>query len=104
MRLPDNVINKIIKSIESYVIHINSTLYLYGSRVQDNLKGGDIDLLIISKDNKIYNDLINKKFDMIVDIKKNIGDQKIDLLICNYNKKNTFLDLISKNKVTLKKW
>jgi hypothetical protein len=95
MRLSNNTINAIIQSVESCVTPVNSILYLYGSRINENLKGGDIDLLIISKDNKSYNDLIDKKFDIIVNIKKNIGDQKIDLLICNYNNKNAFVDLIA---------
>lgn len=61
MRLSDKIINAIIQSIESCVTPVNSNLYLYGSRTNNNLKGGDIDLLIISKDSESYSNLINKK-------------------------------------------
>lgn len=51
-------------------------IYLYGSRVQSELKGGDIDLLVLSA-------LIgfSEKIDILIEIKTDIGEQKIDLVI-----------------------
>ena len=53
-------------------------LYLFGSRVDDNQKGGDIDLFVIpvTQDN-----LSDKKIDFLVQLKRIIGEQKIDLVI-----------------------
>lgn len=51
-------------------------VYLYGSRVDDSLKGGDIDLWICS-DHLKFSD----KIEIIDEIKCRIGDQKIDLSI-----------------------
>ena len=54
------------------------SLYLFGSRVDDSQKGGDIDLYVVT-DRK--DALAEKKIDFLVRLKQRIGDQKIDLVI-----------------------
>lgn len=55
---------------------------LFGSRVDDEQKGGDIDLFLrISEQN---NNLFNKKIDFLVALKQQIGDQKIDVVLEPY--------------------
>jgi len=55
-------------------IFTKGSLYLFGSRVDDNKKGGDIDLYIIP----FYTEnLTSKKIDFLVKIKKTLGQQKI---------------------------
>ena len=53
-------------------------IYLFGSRVDDSKKGGDIDLYIVStcKDN-----FTSKKIDFLVKLKNIIGEQKIDIVL-----------------------
>ncbi len=51
-------------------------LYLFGSRVDDSLRGGDIDLLIVSDRLKLAD-----KLDMLAQLKDALGEQKIDILI-----------------------
>ncbi len=51
-------------------------VYLYGSRADDALKGGDIDLLILSRRLTLSN-----KLDFLVQMKDALGEQKIDILI-----------------------
>jgi len=53
-------------------------IYLFGSRTDDTLKGGDIDIYIQS-DNK--DNLLEKKLDFLSSLKQKIGDQKIDVII-----------------------
>jgi len=53
-------------------------IFLFGSRVDDNKRGGDIDLYI-QIDNK--KEILSKKIKFLVNLKEKIGDQKIDLLI-----------------------
>lgn len=78
MRLSDYEVNTIRQIVKGY--DSNAFIYLYGSRTDNSVKGGDIDLLIMS--NKInFTDKIN----ILIKLKDRIGDQKIDLLI----KKNT---------------
>ena len=63
-----------LKTIQNY--DPIADIYLFGSRVDDSLKEGDIDLLIAS-DNLGF----SEKISILTDIKRIIGDQKIDLLI-----------------------
>ncbi len=60
-------------------IHVQDSaaeVYLFGSRTRDDLKGGDIDLLVLSDTIGLTG-----KLDILVAIKSRIGDQRIDLKI-----------------------
>lgn len=56
----------------------NVKVILFGSRVDDTKKGGDIDLYIQPFDK---NNLWQKKIDFLVQLKLSLGDQKIDVVI-----------------------
>ena len=53
----------------------NAKVYVFGSRIDDTAKGGDIDLLVIS-------DLltIDDKISIKLALYKHLGEQKIDLV------------------------
>jgi predicted nucleotidyltransferase len=53
-------------------------LYLFGSRVDDTRKGGDIDLYVVADQQKRLGE---KRIDFLAQIKHKIGDQRIDLVI-----------------------
>ncbi|PHS39412.1 MAG: DNA polymerase subunit beta [Sulfurovum sp.] len=65
-----------IKKYFREVFH-NGQIYLFGSRVDDEKRGGDIDLYIDATNKK---NLVHKKLDFLVKLKKEIGDQKIDVV------------------------
>ena len=71
-----SVIKSVVKEFDS-----KAEVKLFGSRVDDAKKGGDIDLLIIS--DKIT---FSEKLSILIKLKENIGDQKIDILIYDPNK------------------
>lgn len=77
MRLQDFEINS-IKSTVSHIFGDGSKVILFGSRVYDDVKGGDIDLYIQPSDK---NNLWAKKITFLVQLKSSIGDQKIDVVI-----------------------
>ncbi len=52
-------------------------IYLFGSRVDETQKGGDIDLYIISTN---HQQLVKKKIQFLVKLKSKIGQQKIDVV------------------------
>jgi predicted nucleotidyltransferase len=74
MRLKDYEQAAILSTVKS--LDSNAVVYLFGSRVDDNKKGGDIDLLVLSdrltRDDKRA--IKMKLYDLI-------GEQKIDLVL-----------------------
>lgn len=59
----------------------NGSVYLFGSRVDDNQKGGDIDLYVVPENKLSSSQLLEKKIDFLVQLKNRIGEQKIDVII-----------------------
>lgn len=57
-------------------------IFLFGSRVDDKQKGGDLDLYLKIADNK---DIVMKKITFLIKLKQMIGDQKIDVIIAQDN-------------------
>lgn len=70
-------------------------VYLFGSRVDDKKKGGDIDILILS--NKI---VFSDKIDIKAAIFEKLEEQKIDIVIAK-DKKKPFVRLALKQGVLL---
>jgi predicted nucleotidyltransferase len=54
----------------------DALIYLFGSRVDDTAKGGDIDLLVLSK--RI--DLMTK-LDILAQLHQKLGERKIDIAV-----------------------
>ena len=76
MRLSKYEINAIKETFQD--IFKTGNIYLFGSRLDNNAKGGDIDLYI--KDCEKEN-ILEKKLNFLVELKKKIGEQKIDVII-----------------------
>ena len=53
---------------------------LFGSRTDDSLRGGDIDLYI-QTDLADVEQVVDAEIQFLVDLKRRIGDQKIDVLV-----------------------
>ena len=75
MRLNQQYIRVIKQSFED--VFQNGEVYLFGSRIDDDKKGGDIDLYLIIN-NKI--NLFRKKLKFLAKIKRVLGEQKIDVI------------------------
>lgn len=75
-------------------------VFLFGSRTNDQQRGGDIDLFIRSrKDNYIHS---RKKINFIADLILQIGEQKIDVVLDHPNKRSsTFYQSIYQNGIRL---
>ena len=69
---------KEISAIKNNILRFDATakIYLFGSRVNKNEKGGDIDILVIS--DKIG---FNEKIKIRTGIFKEIEEQKLDLVV-----------------------
>ena len=77
MRLTDFEKDAIKKSFHK--VFNEGKIYLFGSRVDDALKGGDIDLYLCPKESN--GDMHKKKIRFLVELDLTIGEQKIDVII-----------------------
>lgn len=80
MRLSLSELQAIVKC-SNEVFGDMSKIYLFGSRIDDRQKGGDIDLYIEPKSKE---DLFDKKIKFLSLLETMIGEQKVDLIIA-YN-------------------
>ena len=78
MRLTEFQRTKIVDAIIGQ-FGLDTEIYLFGSRVDDSKKGGDIDLLVAVHDES--DDIFLKKIKAVTAIQLAIGDQKIDLIV-----------------------
>jgi len=72
MRLEKNEIFIIKSTFEK--IFGSGDIYLFGSRIDDNKKGGDIDLYLITN----YD--FNKELEFRILLQEKLGEQKIDIV------------------------
>lgn len=95
MRLSDEI-RIFLKDNFSKVLP-EAKLYLFGSRVDDNARGGDIDILVLSE-NYIDKKIIRK---IRIDFFKKFGWQKLDIVNFKFNEKTTFKEIIEKTAIEL---
>jgi predicted nucleotidyltransferase len=87
MRLSDFEIES-IKELANRNFGIGVEVFLFGSRVDDKLRGGDIDLFIRKPGGEYLESRI--KISFISDLLLTIGDQKIDVVLDKPQLKNSF--------------
>lgn len=78
MRLSHNSIQVIKSAIRDHFPGQAET-YLFGSRVDDNKRGGDIDLMIV--DNLPQEQLELSKIRALTAIHVKLGEQKVDMVV-----------------------
>jgi uncharacterized protein len=80
MRLTEEQIQAIVEETVN-ILGSDGELFLYGSRADDSLKGGDIDLVyVLDSDAKVH-ELSKKIAHLLAAIKVRIGEQRIDFSI-----------------------
>jgi len=100
MRLSHNEINE-IKAVTYLIFGANALVTLFGSRIDDSKKGGDIDLLIKCNETISRDELYALKLKFLVQLKKRIGDQKIDVLIDGGQQSNPIFITIANEGILL---
>jgi len=74
----------------------SAKLYLFGSRVDDKKRGGDIDLLVISSE------LTKRDLRLLrIEFFKHFGEQKLDIVLDDGEFKNPFVKHIFQKAVLL---
>ena len=83
MRLTEKEV-KVIKSTAHEVMGKSAKVWLFGSRVDDKRRGGDIDLLVES-DIKEPLRRIRSKSRLWAKLQQRLGDQRIDIILAAAN-------------------
>lgn len=76
----------------------NSKVYLFGSRANDNKKGGDIDIYI--ETNQKTN-IFEKKIEMLKLLHDYLGEQKIDIVINNHTTQKYIYEIAKHDGIML---
>ncbi|MEK2645718.1 nucleotidyltransferase domain-containing protein [Bdellovibrio sp. BCCA] len=80
MRLSSKEVSAIKNAFAQLFPNAGCTIYLFGSRTQDNRKGGDIDLLVVTSD-RFKEEIVNGKSRIRLKIFETIPEQKIDITV-----------------------
>ena len=59
----------------------NCHVYLYGSRIHDDARGGDIDLLILTDQPTLH-----RKLEVLFSLEAMLGERRIDLLLAPFER------------------
>ncbi|MEO2068902.1 MAG: nucleotidyltransferase domain-containing protein [Desulfurobacteriaceae bacterium] len=95
MRLSKEVAEFLKKEIKKFLP--DAEIYLFGSRVYKDKRGGDIDILVIGE-RKLS---LMEKVKIRVAFFKRFGEQKIDIISFSRDEKSTFKEFALKEGVKL---
>jgi len=95
MRLSHSIIEFLKSEINGRIA--SAEIYLFGSRVDDSKKGGDIDLLILSEQKIDF----ETKAKIKINFYKKFGERKIDIVFFNKNDNAAFKNLVLMEAVRL---
>jgi len=79
MRLDSQEI-AVIKELATACFGAGTVVYLFGSRVDDEKRGGDIDLYIETNESNVAW-VLDAKYDFLAKLKRRIGDQRVDVVV-----------------------
>jgi uncharacterized protein len=88
----------IIKKLTAEIFGSDVRLMLFGSRVDDTKKGGDIDLYIETQDSKT---ILDKKIKLLTVLNLALGEQKIDLVVNNFTKEKAIYEIAKQTGIEL---
>jgi len=69
-----------IKELATECFGSRAVVYLFGSRVDDGKRGGDIDLYVETDECDALR-ILDAKYDFLAKLKRRIGDQRIDVVV-----------------------
>jgi len=100
LRLSVNQIQK-IKNTAIRVFGIGTKVFLFGSRIDDQKKGGDIDLYIKPVQDFDEKTVFEYKIRFLSQVKKLIGDRKIDVIVKHRYSNYNFIEDIQQTSLLL---
>lgn len=100
MRLSNKEI-QIIVDVAKSSFGENTHVTLFGSRLNDLGKGGDIDLLIVEDSSEDYDLILKKKLKFLADLELLLGEQKVDLLVKHKNDNRSIIKTAERTGIVL---
>ena len=107
MRLRDSELAAIIAAVSEFIPDgKGGELFLFGSRVNDDAKGGDIDLLLLSDDRGFVQAISMSKHRLLASLYERLGEQKIDFKVAHRQdaQSDPFLSTVLPGAKLLKRW
>jgi len=96
MRLDEKKAEFLKKAVKSRIQ--TASVFLFGSRADDDKKGGDIDILVLDENEKIN---LNDKIKIGAEFDRAFGLQKLDIVSFLNSEKSNFKDMILDKVVKL---
>ncbi len=87
-----------IKSITKEFFGNDAKVYLFGSRVNDKKRGGDIDLYI---ETGLKENIVQKKIKMLGKLQEILGEQKIDIVINTFRSDKLIYQIAKQEGIAL---
>ena len=87
-----------IKQAVNILFGKDAKVYLFGSRTDDAKKGGDIDLYI---ETACLEAVFDKKLSLLTELRKRLGDQKIDVIVNNFTKEKDIYKIAKNTGILL---
>ena len=106
MRLSPNEIEVFTRVLSYALKEGDGSLYLYGSRTDDSLKGGDIDLLLVINSCEKAREFQKERASLLSQFKKHLGERRIDFSILSMTQlsEDVFYANVFRTAVLLNKW
>jgi len=107
MRVTTEQIKFFNSAIEPFIISNEQVeLRLFGSRVNDKLLGGDIDLLLITHSEQQHQNLLENKPQILAKLYLALDEENIDIHVCTINdiEHDPFVHSIHSKSVIINKW
>ena len=106
MRLRSDHLLKIVAALTPFVQPGEATLFLFGSRAKDHLKGGDIDLVLVLRSEPTFQSLIPIKHRILAALHDHLGDRKIDLRLALESTylQDPFFQIIMPEAIEIHRW
>jgi predicted nucleotidyltransferase len=95
MRLKENIREFFVRYVKEHFL--DARVYLFGSRVDDYGKGGDIDILIISREKLSFTNLSLMRTNFC----KIFGEQKLDVINFTVAEKDPFKEIALNHAIEL---
>ncbi len=107
MRLSKQQIDAFIQAINTFLPKNEKVeLRLFGSRTDDGLKGGDIDLLIVTQTQQTCDSIASHKANLLAKIFMQIDEEKIDISVITQSEipNNAFIQSVAPASLLIHQW